>query len=256
MSVEASGTEADIYSQEASLTALAVRPVALVASAGPEIPVLLGVGALVSLPNEAPLPAPIHQPRFYLGVVGAPDVSTVKFASVQSPLLNFGVTLEYRLTNRLRLTTGLLRSTKQYTARRENYAWGTFSRQVSLYDFKQVDATCQVLDVPLNLRYDFLTQPQYKVFGSVGLSSFFMQRERYSYPYLYLNMPYYAEWELVNANRHLFSIANLSFGYERNLSNHWSLQAEPYLKLPLGGVGAGRVQLVSGGIFFGAKYGF
>ena len=211
---------------------------------------------MVSVPNDAPLPVPVQQPRFYVGVVGAPDVTTVKFASVQSPLLNFGVTLEYRLTNRLRLTTGLLRSTKQYTARREDYDWGTFSTQVAKYDFKDVEGTCQVLDVPLNLRYDILTQPQYKVFGSLGLSSFFMQRERYSYPYVYQNMARYAEWEVVNANRHLFSIVNLSFGYERSLSTRWSLQAEPYLKLPLGGVGVGKVQLVSGGIFFGAKYGF
>ncbi|ALW84776.1 hypothetical protein AUC43_06565 [Hymenobacter sedentarius] len=211
---------------------------------------------MVSVPNDAPLPVPVRQPRFYVGVVGAPDVTTVKFASVQSPLLNVGVTLEYRLTNRLRLTTGLLRSTKQYTARREDYNWGAFSQQVAQYDFKDVEGTCQVLDVPLNLRYDLLTQPQYKVFGSLGLSSFFMQRERYSYPYVYQNMARYAEWEVVNANRHLFSIANLSFGYERSLSTRWSLQAEPYLKLPLGGVGVGKVQLVSGGIFFGAKYGF
>jgi hypothetical protein len=189
-------------------------------------------------------------------MVAAPDVTTVKFASVESPLLNAGVTLEYRLTNRLRLSTGLLRSTKQYAAHREDYDFGAFGPMVSQYDFQIVDGTCQVLDVPLNLRYDVLARPRYRVFGSAGLSSFFMQRERYSYPYVYQNQPQYIEWEVVNQNRHLFSIANLSAGYERSLGAHWSVQAEPYLKVPLGGVGVGKVQLVSGGIFFGAKYGF
>jgi hypothetical protein len=207
---------------------------------------------MVNVPDEAPLPIPVRMPRFYLGVVAAPDVTTVKFASVKSPLLNVGVTLEYRLSNRLRLSTGLLRSNKQYTARREDYAWGDFAKQVSQYEFNDVDGTCQVLDVPLNLRYDLLVQPQSRVFGSLGLSSFFMQHERYSYPYEYHNTYSYAEWEVDNKNHHLFSIANVSVGYERSLSTDWSLQGEPSVTVALRGVGAGQVELLSGGMLFGA----
>jgi hypothetical protein len=175
---------------------------------------------------------------------------------VSSPLLNLGVTLEYRFTNRLRLTTGLLRATKQYVANRDDYNWGGYRTIAYRKDFKEVDGTCTVLDVPLNLRYDAVVQPQYRIFGSVGLSSFFMQRERYSYSYVVNNETIVWERSVVNKNRHLFRIANLSVGYEHSLNSHWSVQAEPYVKVPLSGVGMGKVQLVSGGIFFGAKYGF
>ena len=62
--------------------------------------------------------------------------------------------------------------------------------------------------------------------------------------------------DAVNENQHLLSILNLSAGYERSLGPRWSIQAEPYFKLPLSGVGAGKMRLASAGVFFGLKYGF
>ena len=231
--------------------ALALRPVPLPARPSLALPTVLAVAAF----PETALPVPERQPRFYLGLVGAADVSTVKFATVEPPMPNVGVTLEYRLGNRLRISTGLLRSTKQYQARREDYDWTMYSKAVTR-NFARVDGTCTVLDVPLNLRYDLLTRPQYQLFGSAGLSSFFMQREQYAYDYVEYGLPYHWEQKAVNANRHLLSILNLSVGYERRLGARWSLQAEPYLKLPLVGVGLGKVRLTSAGVFMGVKYGF
>lgn len=211
---------------------------------------------MANAPSETTLPLPQPQPRFYIGLVAAPDVSTVKFAGVQSPLLSVGVTFEYRLTNRLRLSTGLLRAPKQYTARRGDYDWGAYHNLVYQHNFEYVDGNCTVLDVPLNLRYDLLARPQYRVFGSAGLSSYFMQREEYSYDWVDQNGPGAWKKYVTNESHNLLGIMNLSFGYERSLGTRWSLQAEPYLKVPLNGVGIGKVQLVSGGVFFGAKYGF
>jgi len=238
----------------AAVEPLAPQPIAVRPGAAAALPTPLATLAVAAPTPGAPTPA--RQPRFYLGLVGAADVTTVKFASVQSPLPNVGLVLEYRLTDRLRLTTGLLRATKQYAAHREDYDFGAYSTRVYQRNFKNVDGACTVLDVPLNLRYAFVSRPQYQFFGSVGLSSFFMQRERYTYDYMENNLPHQWEGSAVNQNRHLFSIFNLSAGYERNLSRRWSLQAEPYLKLPLSGVGLGKVRLLSAGVFLGVKYGF
>ncbi|WP_310392387.1 hypothetical protein [Hymenobacter sp.] len=234
------------------LLALAVQPVALAPVAAPDLPAALAVADAPARPLPAGAALP---PRFFVGLVAAPDVSTVKFVGMQAPLPNVGVTLEYRLGNRLRLSTGLLRSTKQYAARRDDYDWRNYPRAY-YRDFTHVDATCTVLDVPLNLRYDLAVGARFRVFGSAGLSTFFMQRERYTYDYVENGQPEIWDRSVVNQNRHLFGIFNLSAGYERSLGKRWSVQAEPYLKLPLAGVGQGRVNLVSGGVFMGVKHGF
>ncbi|MDO7845316.1 outer membrane beta-barrel protein [Hymenobacter sp. M29] len=226
----------------------------------------VAVNVLLAATNALPMPlAPgagvpsalaARQPRFFVGLVGAPDVSTVRFASVERPLLNLGLTLEYQLTNRLRISTGLLRANKEYYARREDYDWTNYPR-AQTRDITWVEGKCTVLDVPLNLRYDALVRNNARWFGAAGLSSFFMQRENYNYEYLEGGV--YKPWDmpgLVNANHHLFSVLNLSAGYERSLGRHWRLQGEPYFKVPLGGVGAGKVKLTSAGVFLGVKYGF
>ena len=235
-----------------SSSALNPTGVSLLLPAAAGLPAPLATTAL----DPAPLPVPMRQPRFYVGLVAAPDVSTVRFASVASPMPNVGVTLEYRLSNRLRVSTGLLRSTKQYVARREDYDWGAYSKLVYSHNFTDVDGTCTVLDVPLNLRYALLLRPSYQLFASAGLSSYFMQREHYYYDWTDANGFHAWNGAAVNQNRHLLSILNLSVGYERRLGAHWSVQAEPYAKLPLAGVGLGKVRLASAGAFFGVKYGF
>lgn len=232
----------------ATLTPIAIR---LPLAASAELPAPLAPAAIA----PANLAAAVRQPRFYIGLVAAPDLTTVKFVDVEHPRLNVGVVLEYRLTNRLLVNTGLMRASKAYYARREDYDWSAYPRAATR-NFAWVDGACTVLDIPLNLRYDAVVRPQARLFGSVGLSSFFMQRERYRYDYTEYNTTYLWERSYVNENRHLLSVLNLSFGYERSLGAHWRVQAEPYAKLPLGGVGAGKVRLTSGGVFFGVKYGF
>ncbi|MGY3090593.1 hypothetical protein ACVWYF_003654 [Hymenobacter sp. UYAg731] len=248
-------------SAEAILTAAGFVPLAPAAVPAPAaepvpLPMPLATVALAETLPQAEVATPAHEPRFYVALVGAPDVSTVKFASIEKPMANVGLVLEYRLSRRLRVNTGLLRATKQYVARRADYDFGAYAPNIVHRYFDDVDGSCTVLDVPLNLRYDLLTRPRYRLYGSAGLSSFFMQREQYSYAYTENYRAGYWQGDFVNANRHYLSILNLAAGYERTLSAHWSLQAEPYLKLPLAGVGAGKIQLTSAGVFLGVKYGF
>jgi hypothetical protein len=49
-------------------------------------------------------------------------------------------------------------------------------------------------------------------------------------------------------------VLTLSGGYQYNLSNRFAFLAEPYLKLPLTGIGAGKIKLNSTGLLFTAVY--
>ena len=45
---------------------------------------------------------------------------------------------------------------------------------------------------------------------------------------------------------------NLSGGYKKQINPHLSLQAEPYMKIAMAGVGYGKVKLNSGGVLLSA----
>ncbi len=232
---------------------LSAAPVALRLPTAPAPPAYLA--ELGSLPAVV-VPVVPRQPRLFVGLLVAPDVSTVRFASVQAPRPNVALSLEYRFLPRWRLSTGLQRANRQYTARKGDYDWSKYPIYIQNGAFEWVNGACTILDVPLNLRYDAWVRPHHRLFASAGLSTFFLPKENYDYNYLdNKNQPAVWERSYANQNRCLFGILNLSVGYERQLGQHWSLQAEPYVKLPLAGVGEGNVRLTSGGVFFGLKYG-
>jgi hypothetical protein len=190
----------------------------------------------------------------HIGVVAAPDMSNVKFSNTDKIGFNVGVQLEYRLSQRWSLTTGMLYTKKNYTARGKDFnaPKGTWLDNVTL---NEVEGSCFMFDIPLNVRYDLNSGSNHRYFVSMGLSTYFMKKENYDYYYQYSNGSASSRYRTYpSSDRYWFSILNLSAGFEKKLSSRFSLQAEPYLKIPLKGVGYGNIQLNSYGVYFSLKF--
>jgi hypothetical protein len=82
-----------------------------------------------------------------------------------------------------------------------------------------------------------------------------MTGEKYDYAY-YTNagLPATRSMEYSSSDTHIMSILHLSAGFENRISSNWSLQIEPYAKLPLGGVGFGNIRLSSFGLNFSVQH--
>ena len=205
--------------------------------------------------DELPAPKPasgLAAYRVRVGLVVAPELSSVRSGPFTTPGSDVGLLAEYQLARRWHVSAGYLVATKRYVAEGADY------RQSPGYYIKglqTVDANCRVIDIPLNLRYDVWQRPTQQVFVSAGLSSLLMRREDYTYHFDVAGQPQTSNWELLNGSRHFFQILNLSAGYERALGTRWSAQAEPFMKFPLNGLGFGAVRLSSAGIFFSLKFG-
>jgi hypothetical protein len=196
-------------------------------------------------------PRPSH--RLVVGILVAPSFSAVRRLETARFGNDLGITLEYRLTSRLRVRTGLTRSIKNYGAASSDYT-APAGWQWRPGDY-EVNADCRVTEIPLDLRYDVVSRPTYSVFANVGLTSALMRYECYDYDYQVNGQPRTAVAKVYNGANHAFGLLNLSGGVERTLGSRWSVQAEPFLELPLGGVGAGKVRLSSAGAAFSLKYG-
>jgi hypothetical protein len=164
----------------------------------------------------------------------------------------YGIGIGYRINRKLSVQTGLYAGKKKYKAGKDDYYFepGSYYETV---DSLKINADCYVLDIPVSIRYDFIQRPKYSFYGIAGVSSYIMKRETYAYSYSKSGTVHHAE-RTYTGNSHFLSIANISAGYERKLSPRFSILAEPYLKLPLSGVGAGKVKLHSTGILLGIKY--
>jgi hypothetical protein len=118
----------------------------------------------------------------------------------------------------------------------------------------EVRGNCKVIDIPINIRYNFLRGEKYNVFATTGLSSYLMLKEDYKYIYDVDDTYLRKSWHTSNENKHFFKVYNVSLGYERRLGQKFSLQAEPFIKLPLAGVGFGKIKLLTTGAFVSIKY--
>lgn len=203
---------------------------------------------------DAP-PIVIKQPkfsRFGIRLAIAPEINSIEKMETSAVVGSmFALLLEYRLTKKLTLQTGVNFSKKKYSSDFQSYrAWtgGTGTKPLT------VDGICSVVDIPINLRLNAFQMNRNTFFISGGVSSYLMSDEIYTYNYAW-GPPKVRDWT-GNSSSFYWSTLNLSAGVERKMNKHFTLQVEPFLKTPLVGVGRGLVNLYSSGLLFSTKYEF
>lgn len=207
---------------------------------------------------------PVRERGLSIRVVLSPDLSTVGIRNFTRPGTNHGFLTEYRFSERFSVQVGLIQSKKVYTATPDQYAWPTswkwYVKPLG------VDSQCKMLDIPINVRYDFALRPMdvsglparrglARWFVSSGVTTYIMQQERYDYVYENPGDPRIRNWSWSGkTGRYSFSTLNLSAGYERPIGQRLAWQVEPFVKMPLKGVGQFKINLLSTGAFLSLRY--
>lgn len=163
-----------------------------------------------------------------------------------------GLGFSLGIAKRVTLQTGLKYSMKDYAA--DNYAYQFRNPRVKDLVTK-VDASCAVLEVPLQASYTFWDDASKSIDVNVGVSSYFMLKEDYTYRYAEGSGISDRYQEYSNRNQHYFGVADLSATYYIKLKKErLQLGLEPYVKIPLTGVGEGKVNLKSSGLALKLRY--
>jgi hypothetical protein len=209
-----------------------------------------------SLPAEEPVvkkDKPAGKPRsnkWQLSFSAGPDLSMVGVEKTGKWKMQYGIGIGYSLSERFQVRTGFMVSRKLYYADSSDYHppkgfWNYYT------NLQKIDANCLVYEIPLNLVYTFPSAKKHQWFVSGGVSSYLMKSETYEY-YFKDNwgVDQYRKRTVDNQNNHFLSILHLSGGYQYKFSDKLSLMAEPYVKLPLSGVGFGKVKLNNTGMLF------
>jgi hypothetical protein len=246
---EASAFQAD--AKDSSVQVLAKS-----ATASPEPMKASSGDSAAAEPLQEPAPEPIaNNEGFGFMAVFGPDFSNVHFAAGSKSGFSLGMLFEYHFNKRLSLQSGMIYEKKNYTAMGDAYG------KIPGYDvnypgFKmnKVDAQCFMWEIPVNVRYNFLSGNQHRVFAAGGFSTYLMRKEDLHYYFSYNNVSKYKNWMNDQSSAYWFAVANLSVGYEYRINQMFSVQAEPYFKIPVKGMGYGSVPINSMGILFGIRY--
>lgn len=216
-----------------------------------------------AIPYAAPIENPaadskpsIRMPLWSIRIGVSPDLSVVRISDMMRPMQpgpSASLLVERSVGEKWTVQTGITRSLKKYSANMGDYKWPDTWKQNQMP--VSVDGACQVFEIPLNVRYDLAHRQKTRWFIGAGASSYKMNNEKYVYNYKYDNDPT-IKWRKkeVSTGWYFLSHANASVGYERRLAERLSLVAEPYLRVPLRGVGFGKVNLFTGGVWFSLRY--
>jgi hypothetical protein len=193
-------------------------------------------------------------PAFHKGLsvrlAYSPDFSTVNsdFFKIGN---NSAFLIEHRFNNRFVIQSGVIKSVKKYSANPADYKWPEQWGQTpnSLTD---ITAICDMLDIPLNLRFDISQKSNQRLFVAAGTTNYLMINELYEYDYYGASGALLSSWE-GRTGFYAFSVLNFSAGFEKRISRKISLQVEPFVKLPVRDLGFGKVRLTTLGIFASAK---
>jgi hypothetical protein len=190
----------------------------------------------------------------------APDFTSVKSLAGDKAGSSIGLTVDYNFAPHWYLSSGILATRKNYAARGEDYhAPPNFYQGSGIFGYVDlVKGSFYMMEIPLNLRYDFSVAGSTLFFISAGSSSYLMTNENAN---LYWRRGGLGSFQYCSPTDHLkiksanlFAAVNLSAGVETGLSNSLSLLIAPYMKLPTKNLGFGQVQMNSVGINFGLKW--
>ncbi|WP_159468742.1 hypothetical protein [Dyadobacter sp. 3J3] len=192
-------------------------------------------------------------PKFAVRFGYSPDISSVGLKNFTKPGTAVSLLIEYAVLPKLYIQTGVARSSKVYKAEGGEYAWPSSWNDQTARPYS-TDATCKVIEIPLNLRYDISSNERSRWFAEAGASSYYMQNEKYNYNYK--PHTYGVKWNDWDGSTgwYLLSHINASAGYEYRFSKKLSLLAEPYVRIPVKKVGFGKVDLFTTGIWFSIRY--
>ena len=193
----------------------------------------------------------VRRNSFFLTLSAGPVISYAGSEKAGQLKSLFGLGAGFSIENKITLRSGFYTGHKVYTATSSSY-----NPPPSFFTYypvlEKVEADCKVYEIPFTVSYNFEQTSKQNWFLSAGISSFLMKTEAYNYYYKntaggpLLNR----QWSIHNENQHFFSVLTMSGGFRRQLSQSIFVMGEPYIKLPLSGIGYGKVKLNSTGILF------
>lgn len=201
------------------------------------------------------------QKGIYAVVLGGPDWSAVKMQSSEQAGYSLGILLGYHFNKRISVETGLLWDKKNYYSSGEYFDKSKTSIPYNV-NIKNLDGTCNMFEIPINLQYSFASRKNHNFFVEVGLSSYLMKKENYNYEAVKntwangspVDSAYAAYKTYKNTTNNIFAIIQVSGGYEYSIGKNTTIRIEPYVKIPLQGVGIGSMPISSMGLYFGISH--
>lgn len=210
--------------------------------------------AITTVASDSPavILSRVNKKHFYAGLVAGIGFSGVKTIKTNNPGYTAGIAAGYKISNRLTVESGLLFSRKNYSCN-GRYFNDKKATEMMPQGMKITSLTGNytAIEIPLRINYAVFSNNKFDMYASAGISSLVTTKESNLYHTLYNGIPADVRGSYRNTNIYPAASTDFRIGIETKLNNGALLRFEPYIQLPLQGIGIGEVKIRSAGITAG-----
>jgi hypothetical protein len=202
--------------------------------------------------NNKPKSSYQKKQGLYIGVVTGLDYSKVGSGSFDNMGFDAGFLLGYRINGALSFETAFMWNKKIYYSDGKHFNLDKVgSTMPSGMIINSLNSHSSVIEIPIKARYDFIRKTSSDLFFAGGVSAYIMTKEKNMYHVTYNGTQEKVLGIYEKNSYRLPAVANVSIGYERNISRLLEIRIEPFLKIPLQGIGVGSLPVTSAGLQIG-----
>jgi len=188
----------------------------------------------------------------YFGLVSGIDFSKVLSRPFKNAGFVGGVIVGYKRVSKFSLETGFIWNSKNYSSEgsifkvdkvRSSMPYGSI--------INSLESQSVLIEIPLKARYSLIETRNAVFFASAGASAYIITKEKNKYIITTNGNQEKMTATYDKNNYGLPAVANISIGYEHNVSPLLDIRIEPFLKISLKGIGIGSLPVTSAGLQVG-----
>ncbi len=183
--------------------------------------------------------------NLYIGIAAGPAFNEVKNQGFKKAGFDAGLLAGYQLTKKVSLEAGFLYSEKYYFS---NGQYFNMRKMPASMKVLSLSGSSHVFEIPVALKYEIVRKQSSGVFAIAGLSSYLLTKESNNYVVVVNGAQQNMKGLYKKVSAGFASSVHLGIGYEHNLGKAMSLRAEPYVQVPLKGLGVGTMQVMGAGV--------
>ncbi len=193
-----------------------------------------------------------QQKGIYLGFMTGVSFNQIKTQGLQKPGYDIGVIAGYQINPSLSIETGLMYDRKNYFSSGKYFDMTKLSAIMPAnMKVLSLEGSCAVLEIPVKIKYNLSRKGNSHFYSIVGVSSYIMTNEYNKYRSITNGTEQNMTGTYNNNSRYLAAALDISLGYESKIGSYGNIRIEPYLQMPLKGIGIGSLPVMTAGMHIG-----
>ena len=193
-----------------------------------------------------------QQRGIYFGFVAGPSFNQVKSQGLNKSGFDIGLLAGYQLNNKLSIESGLLFEKKYYFSDGKYFDMSKAGTGMPAgMKVLSLEGSCAIFEIPLKLKFDFARNNHTRFFATTGISTYIITNEYNKYRTLISGTQQDVTGNYNNTSNYFAATIHISGGYQRKIGKLVSLRIEPFLQIPIRGLGIGSLPILSTGIHLG-----